>query len=166
MFVFAVALISCFSGQVICCQHLVPFLLLRKSISLGLRRPHDKERRALGEDGFIISSSALLSRQRFQSIHVFSPLHEMKLVLLLLMNSITMFFFPFSFFLFVSFFFKQIHRQRRHVVQMVLSKYTCTLANCLKNPHLVTRTVYEYADKVQIAKRQVQCRLHCNGYCT
>ena len=109
VFFFAVALISCFSGQVIFCQHLVPFLLLRKSISRGLRRPHDKERRALGEDGFIISSSALLSRWRSRNIHVFSPLHEMRLVVLLLMNSITSFqylliilFILFFFFLFSS----------------------------------------------------------------
>ena len=91
MFVFALDLISCVSGQVICCQHLVPFLLLRKSISRGLRRPHDKERRALGEDGFIISSSALLSRQRSRKIYVLSPLHGMRLVVLLLMNSNTSF---------------------------------------------------------------------------
>ena len=103
VFVFALDLISCVSGQVICCQHLVPFLLLRKSISLGLRRPHDKERRALGEDGFIISSSALLSRQRSRNIHVFSPLHEMRVVLLLIMNSIT----SFQYLLFILFFFLQ-----------------------------------------------------------
>ena len=114
VFVFALDLISCVSGQVICCQHLVPFLLLRKSISRGLRRPHDKERRALGEDGFIISSSALLSRQRSRNIHVFSPLHEMRLVLLLCNE----FHHKFSIsahytihtILFLSFFFKQIDR--------------------------------------------------------